>query len=160
MLDAAVADLRGSAKVRLLVSQKGSVVCEAIDLGPLPERPLRVALAAEPIDPEDVFLYHKTTRRETYERARASRPDADAVLLWNPVGEITEGTDANIVAEIDGRKVTPPVECGLLGGTLRGALIEAGDIVEQRITTADLQQAPRFWLINSVRGWMPATLIP
>jgi para-aminobenzoate synthetase/4-amino-4-deoxychorismate lyase len=160
MLDTAVADLHGPAKVRLLVGHNGSVVCEAIDLAPLPERPLRVALAAEPIDPEDVFLYHKTTRREVYERARASRPDADAGLLWNPAGEITEGTDANVVVEIDGRRVTPPVACGLLGGTFRAALIEAGEIIEQRITTAELQQAPRFWLINSVRGWMPATLIP
>lgn len=160
MLDAAVGDLRGPSKIRILLGHNGTIVCEAVDLAPLAAFPLRVALATEPIDREDVFLYHKTTRREVYERARRSRPDVDAVLLWNPSGEITESTDANVVVEIDGRKVTPPVECGLLGGTMRAALLDAGDIVEQRITTADLQAAPRIWLINSVRGWMPAVLQP
>lgn len=159
MLETAVADLRGPAKLRLLLGHNGSIVCEAIDLAERDERPLQVALAADPIDPEDVLLYHKTTRREVYERARASRPDADAVLLWNPLGEITEATDANVVVEIEGRKVTPPVECGLLGGTLRAALLDAGEIVEQRITVAEMPSAPRFWLINSVRGWMSAELM-
>ena len=159
MLDTAVGDLRGPARLRVLLGHNGSVVCEAIDIAGSPRRTLTVALASEPIDPEDVFLYHKTTRRDVYERARASRPDADAVLLWNPAGEVTEGTDANVVVEVAGRKVTPPVECGLLGGTLRAALLDAGEIIEQRVTIAELQEAQRIWLINSVRGWMPAKLL-
>ena len=46
----------------------------------------RVGLAPEPVDREDMFLYHKTTRRGVYERARAARPDLDDVLLWNEAG--------------------------------------------------------------------------
>ena len=48
-----------------------------------------------PID--DVFLYHKTTRRNVYDEARRQRPDADTVILWNQAGEATEGTEANLV---------------------------------------------------------------
>ena len=81
------------------------------------------------------------------------------VLLWNDAGEITEATDANVVVEIDGRKVTPPVECGLLAGTMRGALLDAGEVTEQRVTVDQLRSGATFWLINSVRGWMPAALI-
>ena len=55
--------------------------------------------------------------------------------------------------------MTPPVECGLLAGTLRGALIEEGQIVERRMSIGELRLASRFWLINSVRGWMEAELI-
>jgi para-aminobenzoate synthetase/4-amino-4-deoxychorismate lyase len=154
MLETAVADLRGSAAVRVLLSRDGAITCEAADLTDPPARPLRVALAADPIDPSDVFLYHKTTRRDVYDRARVSRPDADAVVLWNQAGEITEGTDANIVAEIEGRKVTPPVDCGLLPGTLRAALLERGEIAEQRLTVAALRACPEFWLISAVRGWI------
>ena len=65
---------------------------------------------APPIDPSDVFLFHKTTNRRTYDRAR--RAGYDEVILWNPRREVTEATMANIVVEIDGRRVTPPLECG------------------------------------------------
>jgi para-aminobenzoate synthetase/4-amino-4-deoxychorismate lyase len=120
---------------------------------------MRLALAADPIDPASVFLYHKTTARGVYERARASRPDADAVLLWNPSREITEATEANVIVEMGGEKVTPPVECGLLAGTLRAELLATGAIRERRVRIDDLPHATAVWLINSVREWMPVTMI-
>ncbi len=160
LLENAVLDLVGPSKVRVLVSQDGAIVCEGIDVGELPQAPLRVSLAAQPIDKADVFLYHKTTRRDMYQRARATRPEADAVLLWNTDGQITEGTEANVVVELDGERVTPPVDCGLLGGTLRAELLAARTIRERPITVANLQQATGLWLINSVRGWVPALLLP
>ena len=158
VLDGAVTELAGPAKLRLLLSRDGAIVCEAADLPAPSDRPLRAALALEPIDPESVFLYHKTTARDVHRRARASRPDADAVLLWNPSREVTEGTEANLVVEIDGDKLTPPIECGLLAGTLRADLLDSGVIREQRVRVDDLSRASALWLINSVRGWMPATL--
>ena len=87
-------------------------------------RPARLAIAASPIDPRDPFLFHKTTNREVYLHAR--RPDCDDVVLWNPDRQVTESTIANIVVDIDGRKVTPPVDCGLLAGTFRAELLESG----------------------------------
>jgi para-aminobenzoate synthetase/4-amino-4-deoxychorismate lyase len=163
LLDDAVADLPGPSKIRVLLSRDGSFSCEAVDLdvsGKAPAgRAYRCALAAEPIDPAGVFLYHKTTRREVYEQARASRPDADAVILWNAAGEVTEATESNVVVEVDGVRVTPPVECGLLAGTFRAALLAAGELRERRVSLDELRAAPRFWLINSVRGWMDAELI-
>jgi para-aminobenzoate synthetase/4-amino-4-deoxychorismate lyase len=158
MLDAAVEDLRGAAKLRLLVEPDGSLFCEGVDLNPLDD-PLRVALAAAPIDPADVFLYHKTTRREIYERARASRPDADTVILWNADEEVTEGTESNVVVSLGGVKVTPPLACGLLPGTMRAELLERGEITEARIAKEDLLRADEVWLINSVRGWMRVELL-
>jgi para-aminobenzoate synthetase / 4-amino-4-deoxychorismate lyase len=146
-------DLRGASRVRLLLGRDGTMVCEAVDLLPDGEGPLRTGLAPDPIDPSDVFLYHKTTRRDVYEKARAARPDLDAVILWNSGGEVTEGTEANLVAQIDGRRVTPPIHCGLLAGTFRAELLAAGEIVEQRISIEDLRAAERVWLVNSVRGW-------
>ena len=159
VLENAVADLAGPARLRVLLSRDGAIVCEGADLSMPAGRPLRAALAADPIDPASVFLYHKTTMRVLHERARASRPDAEAVLLWNASGEVTEGTEANVVVEIGGEKVTPPIECGLLGGTLRAELLASGEIREGRVQIGDLPRATSLWLINSVRGWMPATLI-
>jgi para-aminobenzoate synthetase/4-amino-4-deoxychorismate lyase len=159
VLENAVADLAGPARLRVLLSRDGAIVCEGADLSIPDGRPLRAALAADPIDPASVFLYHKTTMRGLHERARASRPDAEAVLLWNASGEVTEATEANVVVEIGGEKVTPPIECGLLGGTLRAELLASGAIREGRVQIGDLPRATGLWLINSVWGWMPATLI-
>lgn len=160
MLDTAVGDLIGPSKIRVLVSQDGAIVCEGIDLGAPPEGPVPISLAADPVDPSDVFLFHKTTRRGVYERARASRPDRDTVLLWNPDGDVTEATEANVVVRLDAGLFTPPVTSGLLPGVLRGELLESGSIAEKRLTIADVRGASELWLINSVRGWMPATLLP
>lgn len=159
MLDAAVEDLRGPARLRLLLAGDGSVLCEAGDLTALND-PLRVALAAAPVDATDVFLYHKTTRRAVYERARASRPEAASVILWNETGEVTEATESNIVVSRGGEKITPPIASGLLPGTLRAELLERGEIREGRVSIADLRAAEEVWLINSVRGWMRVELLP
>jgi para-aminobenzoate synthetase/4-amino-4-deoxychorismate lyase len=113
-----------------------------------------VALAAEPVSSKDVFLFHKTTRREVYAAAEAGQPGADAVILWNERGEVTEATRFNFVAEIDGERVTPPLDCGLLAGVMRAELLESGSITERRITVAELRAAPRLWMVNAVRGWV------
>lgn len=159
MLDAAVADLRGPARLRLLVEGNGSLLCEALDLNTLND-PLRVALADFPVDPGDVFLYHKTTRREVSERARASCPEADTVILWNTAGEVTEAAESNLVVARGGCRVTPPIASGLLPGTMRAELLERGEIIEGVVSLDDLRAAERIWLINSVRGWMRAELLP
>jgi para-aminobenzoate synthetase/4-amino-4-deoxychorismate lyase len=146
-----------AARVRLRVSRNGQTACDVSDLPPAPEI-VRAAIAAAPIDTRDVFLYHKTTRRGVYEAARASRPDADVVILWNEAREITEATTHNVVVEIGGRRITPPIECGLLPGTLRAELLEAGEIDVGRITVDQLLAATGVWLINSVSGWSRVAL--
>ncbi len=86
----------------------------------------RSALAARPVDPRSIWLFHKTTRREVYDEAAASRPDCDDVLLWNDRGELTESTVASVVVEIGGQRLTPPVSCGLLPGVERQVALAEG----------------------------------
>jgi len=145
-------------RLRVLLNAQGTphVTCAVHeDVG----RTWRVALASSPIDDRSPFLFNKTTRREVYEAKRRERPDADEVLLWNERGEITEATIASVVVERDGDKLTPQLECGLLPGIAREEAIERGEITEAIITRHDLVSASRLWLLNSLRGWMPATLI-
>jgi branched-subunit amino acid aminotransferase/4-amino-4-deoxychorismate lyase len=73
-----------------------------------PDAPWRLKLAPAPIDSSDVFLYHKTTHRAAYEEARAALAGADDALLWNERGEVTESCMANVVIDLDGRRLTPP----------------------------------------------------
>jgi branched-subunit amino acid aminotransferase/4-amino-4-deoxychorismate lyase len=155
-LDRAVRSAEAALRVRLLLAADGSVRVEQTLLD-YREGVWRVRLAAHPVDPSDEFLYHKTTNRAVYERAR--RPDCDDVILWNAAGEITESTIANVVVEMDGRRVTPPIACGLLPGTLRAELLATGEVSEAVVTVEQLKTAPRFWLVNSVRGWCEGVLI-
>ena len=156
-LDRAVRSADAPSRVRLLLAEDGAV---RVEHTPLDHRDgvWRVRLAEHPVDPSDGFLYHKTTNRAVYERAR--RPDCDDVILWNAAREITETTIANLVVEdIDGGRVTPPVACGLLPGTLRAELLATGEVTEAVVTVEQLKTAPRFWLVNSLRGWCPAVLV-
>lgn len=142
-------------KVRLLLARDGACRVESEPAGG--GVPVRLGFAADPVDAEgDVFLYHKTTHREAYRRALASRPDCGEVLLWNRRGEVTEASTANVVAEIGGVRWTPPVSCGLLAGTMRESLLEKGEIRERILTKGEIVRAERVWLVNSVRGWVQA----
>ena len=143
-------------KVKLILDRAGGIRVESEPVQRA--TPLRVGLARKYVQTSDLNLYHKTTRREVYDQARATRPDCDDVILWNERGEITESTVANVVVEIDGKLVTPPVTCGLLAGTFRGHLLRNHIIAEGVIEKPDLRRAKQIFLINSVRRWIPATL--
>jgi para-aminobenzoate synthetase/4-amino-4-deoxychorismate lyase len=122
-------------------------------------KPQRIALARAPVDSSDPFLYHKTTNRKVYEAARAACPGYDDVLLFNDQGEVTESTIANVAVDIAGNLCTPPVTCGLLPGTLRVHLLQRGDLIERKITIAELLHSPRVFLLNSVRGLYPVEVV-
>lgn len=153
-------------RVRLLCDRRGGVRVEVGRAEAAP-RPLRVAPAVRPVDSRDPFLWHKTTRREVYEsalaaareRAAAAGVEVDDVVLWNERGELTETTLANLVLELDGRRLTPPVECGLLAGTFRAELLDTRRVRERTLTLSDLERAEAVHLVNSVRGWIPARLV-
>jgi para-aminobenzoate synthetase/4-amino-4-deoxychorismate lyase len=138
-------------RIRLVVPKGGIPELTIAPLIPLPT-PYRVALAVEPIDASDPFLFHKTTRRNVYEAARKQAGTAcDDVLLWNRRGEITESTLANVMVERDGIWYTPPVSCGLLGGVYRARLLEQGLLREGLIRREELVAGSKIRLINSVR---------
>jgi para-aminobenzoate synthetase/4-amino-4-deoxychorismate lyase len=120
--------------------------------------PAPVVFASSPVDRGDVRLYHKCSDRRVYEEALVAAPGMFDVLLWNAEGEVTELTRGNVVVELAGRRFTPPLDCGLLAGTLRGELLELGEIEERVITLADAQRADRLWFVNALRGWVPIIL--
>jgi para-aminobenzoate synthetase/4-amino-4-deoxychorismate lyase len=139
-------------KVRLLVSKEGRITLEAEALPAADPAPQRVVVAPGPADSSNPFRYHKTTNRGLYEAARAACPGYADVLLLNERVEVTESTIANVAVEIEGKLCTPPVECGLLPGTLRADLLERGTLIERCISVEDVLRSPGVFLLNSVRG--------
>jgi para-aminobenzoate synthetase/4-amino-4-deoxychorismate lyase len=142
----------GAMRVRLLLHTDGRVAVETDPLAPPPSGRLRVGLAARSVDPESVWLYHKTTRREVYDEALASRPDCDDVLLWNARGEVTESAVASVIVEVAGTRLTPPLSCGLLPGVERARVLAEGRAREAVVRLADLREGSRLWLASSLRG--------
>lgn len=160
-LDEEVALASGEEGVlRLSLDRSGSWILER---RPLPvSTPCRVTLASTPVDSMDPFLFHKTTRREVYEQARAEaagRIDVDDVLLVNENGEVTEASIANVVVKLDGMLLTPSLACGLLPGVLRSHLLAEGRIREGIVRVEDLPSVTALWLINAVRGWRLAEVV-
>jgi para-aminobenzoate synthetase / 4-amino-4-deoxychorismate lyase len=159
LLEKAATDLEGEAAVRLTLSRDGDVTTASFRAPP-DGALVRVAMHPDPVDPTDVWLYHKTTERAALQRRRRDRPDVDDVLLVNDRGEITESTIANVVANVNGEWVTPPVDAGLLPGTFRAELLRVGRIREGTLHVEDLADARALALVSSVRGWRPARLVP
>lgn len=144
-------------RVRLLVDRRGGSSLEAQRLEP-DAAEVAVALAGAPLLSDDEFLRHKTTERSMY-APHAPSPNNFDTLLWNERHEITEFTKGNVIVEIDGRCLTPPLSCGLLPGVLRQELLDSGDIEEFVVTCGDLSRATRIWFINSVRGRVVARFV-
>ena len=145
-------------RVRLRLAADGEFHCTAEPAPTTVSTPISLGLAGQPIDPADPFFYHKTTYRDMYEEALIGQEEHDDVVLWNPAGEITETTTANLVIDQAGTLLTPPVASGLLAGTLRGHLLDLGEIREQPLTIQELQACRSIFLINSLRGWRKAVL--
>ncbi|MBT3375020.1 MAG: aminodeoxychorismate synthase component I [Lentisphaerae bacterium] len=145
-------------KVRLLVGKDGTPECEATPLAPLPQ-PWRLGLAKSPVNRQDSFVYHKTTHRDVYEKAKQEGGECHDVLLWNTDSELTESCIANVALELEGVLCTPPVHSGLLAGTYRAELLEKGEITEKVLRVTDLENATRIVLLNSVRKCWDAVLV-
>lgn len=146
------------ARVRLLLDAHGQCTIQSNELEPKNDSAAEVVLADSPVNKADRCLYHKTTNREIYDKHRRTHPSFFDVLLWNEDREMTEFTTGNLVVNIDGELLTPPLESGLLPGTFREELLKRKDISEKTIYKEDLIKASGIWFINSVRKWVEVKL--
>ncbi len=153
------------AMLRLLLAEDGTitVTSTAIEL-PTKTTVWRFVISDQRLDEKDLFFYHKTTRRQFYDREmerQKALTGCDEVVFLNKKGELTEGTRTNLFVELDGRLFTPALTCGLLPGTLREELLDLPRAAasEAVLTPQDLLGAERIYLGNSVRGLVRAELI-
>lgn len=154
-LDKLANSFSGPQRVRIVLTQNGTLDHQAADLSENPAALLQISLAPTPIDNKNIYLYHKTTHRSFY---HTPLPGFDDVLHYNQVGELTEFSIGNLVAELDGQLITPPVESGLLPGTFRAHLLETDQIRERILHQEDLPRCTKLYRINAVRGWQECQL--
>jgi para-aminobenzoate synthetase/4-amino-4-deoxychorismate lyase len=146
-------------RVRVLLGRSGQLAFEASPFEFQGESAaIKVCLAKSPIDSSSIFLFHKTTERAIYDSARAGCEEFDDVLLYNEAGELTEFTIGNLVVELDGQLLTPPISCGVLPGTFRAHLVETGQVLERTILVQRLKDCRRIFRVNSIRKWQQVEL--
>lgn len=113
----------------------------------------------DPVDSSDLRLFHKTADRSLYDLRAQRHREWDDVLLTNDRGMVTESTIANLAVSVADAWITPPVSDGLLPGIMRQHLLQSGQLVERSVTVRDVVEARALAVFNSVRGWVPATLV-
>ncbi|MBX9864254.1 MAG: aminodeoxychorismate synthase component I [Hyphomicrobium sp.] len=160
-LAAAVAGRQGERlRVRLLLAEDGTLSISVTEQAPQrPEAVMRYVISDTRLDSTNAFLFHKTTRRELYDREwqhYADTQGSDEVLYLNERGEVAEGSRTNVFIEKNGRLLTPPLSSGLLPGVLRAELIAQGRAHEAVLTLDDLAGADAVFVGNSVRGLVKA----
>jgi para-aminobenzoate synthetase/4-amino-4-deoxychorismate lyase len=144
----------GRHRLRLLFDREG---CVSLAHTPLGEQAGEVAvrISQHVVDSRDVYLRHKTTRRELYDSELAAAREAgfDEVLFVNERGELTEGAISTIFVGRNGRLLTPPLPSGVLPGVLRRSILESDATAgEGVVTLEDLHGAEAVFIGNSLRG--------
>jgi para-aminobenzoate synthetase/4-amino-4-deoxychorismate lyase len=146
---------RAASKLRLELRRDGSWTLS--ELAVLEEEPelSRAILWPEPVQSDDRFLRHKTTRRALYNHAAQvshERGYVDAIFQ-NERGIVTEGAISNIVVKHGDCWLTPPVDAGVLPGVYRTSLLKRmPEIQVVEFSVDQLLGADEVWLTNAVRG--------
>ncbi len=160
-------------RVRILLSSDGkteltTAACSQLSpqdlLVPIRHDPLPLAVfSAHKVDSSSPYVFHKTTLRPLYEKERKRAVDRGyyEVFFENESREVTEGSISNIVIQKNDTYVTPPIECGLLGGVFRRFLLEVlGRRIEEKVLTLeDVLAADEVYMINSVRGMVAVQVV-
>jgi para-aminobenzoate synthetase/4-amino-4-deoxychorismate lyase len=117
----------------------------------------KVKISDKKVFSGDVFLYHKTTNRDLYnkEHEKCRREGYFDTIFTNEKNQITEGAISNIIIKKGRFYYTPPVACGLLNGIFRKNLFRNNfPIKEQVLYKDDIKKADEIYMVNSIRGML------
>ncbi len=163
---ACVAHAQMSLRVRLLLSASGTLSVQAVPLGALLGTPL-IGRSPIVLNSQEALLQHKTTHRPWYDITTewlSAHPAYFDQIFVNERAELCEGSRSNIYLLSDGVWLTPPLHCGLLGGTMRARLLQSGQVQEAVLHLSDTPDAQAIRLSNALRGWFEvkpdASLLP
>jgi para-aminobenzoate synthetase/4-amino-4-deoxychorismate lyase len=153
---------QGQWRIRLTLAKDGTASITTARLEPLPPA-CHAVIAAERVDSGDLFLRHKTTRRDLYDAALAkvaAIPGCFDALFFNEKDELVEGARSSVFIVRDGAWYTPPLSAGALPGVMRRAILTGADhsVKEATLTRDDLVNADAVYLANALRGLVPCSL--
>lgn len=142
-------------RVRLLLGRAGRIGSSfsKISNG---EKIEKVRFSNKKTSTKDIFLYHKTTKRDLYDREYKKWKEKGYfdVIFTNEKDQVTEGAISNIIIKKKGFYYTPPLECGFLDGVFRKNLLKNKrfPLREKILHREDVERADELYMVNSVRG--------
>ncbi len=141
-------------KLRLLLYKDGSVNITNYKLPPRCSEKLKIVFSPICTNSNDIFLYHKTTRRYLYdnEHRRVYKMGYFDCIFKNELNQVTEGAISNIFIEKDSKLYTPYISCGLLNGVYRRFLFDRAKVKECVLKPQDLYSADKVFISNAISG--------
>ena len=79
----------------------------------------------------------------------------DDFILINPDGFITETAIANLVFDLNGEWITPPLSDGVLPGVMRALLVEKAGVIVRQIRDNQLNQIESGFVVSSLKIAQP-----
>jgi branched-chain amino acid aminotransferase len=83
----------------------------------------------------------------------------DDFILINPDGFITETAIANLVFDLNGEWITPPLSDGVLPGVMRALLVEKAGVIVRQIRDNQLNQIESGFVVSSLKIAQPIARI-
>ncbi len=137
------------ARLRLTLDAAGRIEVQTHSM-PARAEVWRLGVSSQRLQSTDAWLQVKSSRRITYDTARAQMPPGlDEVILLNERGEVCDGSITSVFFDRGQGMRTPPLRCGLLPGVLRAQMA----VHEEVLLAQDLPRV-RLWVGNSLRGLM------
>ena len=141
-----------------------SIIIEHTQIDTTKQRPIKLVVCPEKINSANKLFQHKTTHNSTrgfYTQMHQKyiNQDKNCELIYlNEKDNITETRFHNIIIDKNNKLYTPKLKDGVLAGITRKSLIQQGKLEAKSLTLNDLKTADKIYLINSVRGLIPAYL--
>ena len=96
-------------------------------------------------------------RLEILKMAQAA--GADEAIVLNQQSQVCEGSVTNLLFQIDGEWITPPISDGVLPGIVRALVIENCGVQVRSISESQLSQVSSGFLLSSLRVAQPIASI-
>ncbi len=148
-------------KVRIFLSEDGSMDFDWQPIECKSVSETNCIVSKRGVESSNSFLFHKTTFKPWFTEATArlqTEPIWD-VLFFNEKDQLTEGSRSNVFVKLNGRLLTPALDCGLLPGVLRRKLLERKICTEAIISREELLAAEQVYCGNSVRGLVKVNVV-
>lgn len=132
---------------------------------PLPQSPpsIRLRTCRNPVGKGQPYLTLKTFEYATRLRLAQEAADAgyDTALLLDADGNVLEAAHANVFVRLPDGWATPPVDAGLMPGTVRRHLLEQSPLTvrERVVAGAQLEGVQEAFVTNSNVGIVPVAAI-
>ena len=142
-----------------LLPYKTNVMVVARPYRPFPKKKVSLTVAPFRVHSSNPLLRIKTTNfaEKVIAKRYAKEKGYDDAVFLNENGEITETTSANIFWIKGKIMYTPSVDCGLLSGITREAVIyearkQGFTVVEGRFYPEDIKDADLIFITNALNG--------